>query len=65
MSASFRKDKPALATFGWSEGELFGKELAAMDGRTFKAVNSGSRNYTRSGCKPGQIQNLSFEKTDD
>jgi transposase len=52
--ANFRKDnggalKQVLVEFRlWCDGEkLFGKELAAVDGSKFKAVNSLGRNYTK------------------
>lgn len=52
--ANFRKDngtglKQVLVEFRlWCDGEeLFGKELAAVDGSKFKAVNSMGRNYTK------------------
>lgn len=52
--ANFRKDngrglKRVLVEFRmWCKGEeLFGKELAAVDGSKFKAVNSMGRNYTK------------------
>jgi hypothetical protein len=52
--ANFRKNnggalKRVLVEFRmWCEGEeLYGKELAAVDGSKFKAVNSMGRNYTR------------------
>jgi transposase len=52
--ANFRKNngralKQVLVEFRmWCEGEeLYGKELAAVDGSKFKAVNSMGRNYTK------------------
>lgn len=52
--ANFRKNngpavKQVLVKFRvWCDGEeLFGKELAAVDGSKFKAVNSMGRNYTK------------------
>ena len=52
--ANFRKDnggalKRVLVEFRmWCKGEeLFGQELAAVDGSKFKAVNSMGRNYTK------------------
>jgi transposase len=52
--ANFRKNngaalKQVLVKFRlWCDGEeLFGKELAAVDGSKFKAVNSLGRNYTK------------------
>lgn len=58
--ANFRKNNGAsvrqvLVEFRmWCDGEgLFGKELAAVDGSKFKAVNSMGRNYTR-----GRLQKL-------
>src|SRR5213594_1869181 len=52
--ANFRKNngtalKQVLVKFRmWCDGEgLYGKELAAVDGSKFKAVNSMSRNYTK------------------
>ena len=52
--ANFRKNnggalKQVLVEFRlWCDGEeLYGKELAAVDGSKFKAVNSMGRNYTK------------------
>lgn len=52
--ANFRKNngaavKQVLVEFRlWCDGEgLYGKELAAVDGSKFKAVNSMSRNFTK------------------
>lgn len=56
--ANFRKNnrqglKGVMVEFRlWCEGEeMVGKELAAVDGSKFKAVNSMSRNYTKSGLE--------------
>jgi transposase len=56
--ANFRKNnrqglKGVMVEFRlWCEREeMFGKELAAVDGSKFKAVNSMSRNYTKSGLE--------------
>lgn len=56
--ANFRKNngpalKRVLVEFRvWCEGEeLFGKELAAVDGSKFKAVNSMGRNFTKTRLK--------------
>lgn len=52
--ANFRKDngealQQVMVQFGvWCDGEeLFGKELVAIDGSKFKAVNSMDRNFTK------------------
>lgn len=52
--ANFRRNnrralrKVMVAFRVWCDGEeMFGKELAAVDGSKFKAVNSMGRNYTR------------------
>jgi transposase len=52
--ANFRKDngealQKVMVQFGvWCDGEeLFGKELVAIDGSKFKAVNSMDRNFTQ------------------